>query len=66
MQTQTAKLTNLQLELLKVYSFNSTEKELLEIKTILGKYYAQRLTRMVDKVVDEKKLSQKDIDKPPR
>ncbi len=33
------KLTPLQLELLKVYSFNPSNEELLEVKDILANYF---------------------------
>lgn len=56
------KLTDLQLELLKIYSFNTDEEDLLHVKSILGKYFAHRLTRLVNKNVMQKGLKQKDID----
>ncbi len=57
------KLTNLQLELLKIYSFDIDEKDLLQVKFLLGKHFSQRLTRLVDESVKQKGLKQKDIDK---
>ena len=42
------KLTALQRELLKIYSFEPTEEELLEIKELLGQYFAERLQKMAD------------------
>ena len=38
------KLSNLQLELLKIYSFNVKDEQLLEIKNILGNYFADKVT----------------------
>ena len=41
------KLTNLQQELLKLYSFNLPEKDLLEIKDMVGKYLIDKLIKKV-------------------
>lgn len=57
------KLTSLQLELLKIYSFEPSEEELLEIKRMLGTYYAQKLTHKVNQVVQERSLTQQDVDR---
>ncbi len=47
-------LTNLQLELLKLYSFDLKEEQLLEIKTLLSEYFAERATVAMDKLWDER------------
>ena len=56
-------LTSLQLELLKVFSFEPTEKELLEVRTMLGKFFANRFVEQVDKAVDEQGITGEDLDK---
>ena len=56
------KLSSLQLELLKVYSFNPSEEELLEIRTMLAKYFAGKLIEKVDEKVKEKNYTAKDFD----
>ncbi len=56
------RLSSLQLELLKVYSFDPSENELIEIKTILAKFFAKRLSMMVDKAVEIKGITQMEID----
>jgi len=38
------KLTNVQLELLKLFQYNLPEKQLVEIKNILAKYFAKTTT----------------------
>ncbi|WP_436414749.1 hypothetical protein [Petrimonas sp.] len=48
------KLSNLQLELLKIYSFNVKDEQLLEIKNILGNYFADKVTEDIDKLFDVK------------
>ena len=56
-------LSNLQLELLKLYSTNLDQKDLVEIKRILANYFAQRAIKEADKIWEEKGLSDKDMDK---
>ena len=56
-------LTNLQLELLKLYSTNLDQKDLVEIKRILANYFAQRAIKEADKIWEEKGLSNEDMDK---
>lgn len=52
------KLTNLQLELLKIFSRDLPEEELLEIKQILSAYFAEKATREMDRLWDERNWSQ--------
>lgn len=49
----TEKLTNVQLELLKLFKYNLPEKQLLEIKNMLAKYFAQSATDEMDRLWDE-------------
>jgi hypothetical protein len=42
------KLTNLQLELLKLFSYELTDQELLDIKDLLAHYFAQKATQEMD------------------
>ena len=48
------KLTNVQIELLKLFQYNLSDKQLAEIKNILAKYFAQTATHEMDKLWDEK------------
>lgn len=48
-QTSHTRLTNLQLELLKVFSYELTEQELLDVKNLLAHYFAQKATEEMDK-----------------
>lgn len=50
---QTTKLSNLQLELLKVFSYEIPDKQLLEIKNLLAKYFAEKATDEMDKLWGE-------------
>ena len=60
--SNTAGLSSLQLELLKVYSFNPSEEELLEIKAFLAKFFAKRLTTQVRKAVEHKGITEADLE----
>jgi len=47
------KLTNVQLELLKLFQYNLPEKQLAEIKNMLAKYFAKSATEEMDKLWEE-------------
>jgi hypothetical protein len=48
------KLTNVQIELLKLFQYNLPEKQLAEIKNMLAKYFAKSATEEMDKLWKEK------------
>jgi len=50
---QNTPLTNLQLELLKIYSFNISDEQLSEIRQILTQYFADKATAEMDRLWDE-------------
>ncbi len=54
-------MSNLQLELLRLYGNGVSEEQLREIKTILAKYFADKATDAMDKVWDEKQLTEQDM-----
>ena len=56
------KLSSLQLELLKIYSFNPTQEELEQIKIILAKFFANKLTDNVQKAIEKKNISNEDLE----
>ena len=47
------KLTNVQIELLKLFQYNLPEEQLAEIKNILAKYFAKTATTDMNKLWDE-------------
>jgi hypothetical protein len=47
------KLTNVQIELLKLFQYNLPEKQLAEIKNMLAKYFAKSATAEMDKLWEE-------------
>lgn len=54
-------LSNIQKELLKLYSNNIKDEQLFEIKLLLGKYFAQKATEAMDEVWEEQKLNKQDM-----
>lgn len=54
MQTNQTNITNLQLEMMKIFSFQLDEKQLLEVKNILAKYFAEKATTEMNKLWNEK------------
>ena len=61
MQDIPAKLSPLQLELLKIYSFQHTEEDLIAIKKILANYFSQKLLKNVDEAVKKKNITDEDL-----
>ena len=55
--------TNLQLELLKAFSHQLDDRELLEIRKMLATFFAQRAIEEANKVWDEKRWTDADIDR---
>jgi len=55
-------LSNVQLELLKLYSTNLSEKDLTALKKLLAKFYAERAIQTADQIWEQKKLTNKDME----
>lgn len=56
-------LTNLQLELLKVFSVELDDSQLLDIRKLLADYFAKKATEGIDKLWDDNKWDQSTIEK---
>ena len=56
-QTQPIALSNLQLELLKLYAKGVSEEELLDIRRLLARYFMERAVAGATKVWNEKGYS---------
>ena len=54
-------MSNLQLELLRLYGNGVSEEVLREIKGILAKYFADKATDAMEQVWDEKSLTEQDM-----
>lgn len=46
-------LSNLQLELLKMFKYELSDEQLLEIKSMLAKYFADKATKEMDRLWEE-------------
>lgn len=58
----THKLTNLQLELLKLFKYELPENQIQEIKTLLSKYFADKASDEMDKLWEENNWSDKTME----
>ncbi|MEM9831909.1 MAG: hypothetical protein AAF944_14805 [Bacteroidota bacterium] len=55
-------LSNLQIELLQLYSQDVSEEDLIAIKRLLAKYFADRASDEMDKLWEEKGWTNKTMD----
>ncbi len=56
-----AEMSNIQLELLRLYGSNVSDETLREVKGVLAKYFADRATDRMDSVWTEKDLTDEDM-----
>lgn len=56
-------LSNMQLELLKLFSRDIEDKDLKEIKKLIVKYLSKKLGNTANKVWEEKNWTDEDMDK---
>ncbi len=62
MNATSAPLSNVQIELLKLFSTNLSDVELKELKGLLAGFYARKSIQLADQVWNEKGLTPKDMD----
>lgn len=62
MVMQKIPLSNLQIELLRLYSHQIEEKDLFQIKELIGQYFAKRLTSLADEAWERNAWSNQDMD----
>ena len=55
-------LSNMQLELLKLFSRDVEDSDLKEIKRLIVRYLSQKLTEKADKIWEEKNWTNEDMD----
>jgi len=60
---QTSILSNVQQEILKLYTTELAENELNELKIQLANFFAKKVIQAADKIWDEKGYSVEDMDK---
>jgi hypothetical protein len=63
MKTMESYLSNVQVELLKLFSSSVSDQQLMEIKLLLSDYFTRQATLAMDKVWDEKQLSEEEMKK---
>ena len=63
MVEQTGALTNLQLELLQMFKYELDETQLLEVRALLAKYFADKATEEMDRLWEEKGWNEETIEK---
>ena len=56
-------LTNVQLELLKIFSYNLDNQELQDLKDIIANYFANKAIKAANTVWDEKEWTNEDVDR---
>lgn len=56
------KLSNIQLELIKLYQYSIDEEQLLEIKKLLGNYFAKKATEEMDVLWEKNNWSNETMD----
>ncbi len=56
------KLTNLQLELIKLFKYELPDNQLQEIKTLLAKYFADKASDEMDQLWENNNWSDKTMD----
>ena len=63
MTTQQLKpgFSNLQLEILRLYANGIPDSQLIEIKWLLGKYFADKATQGIGQLIQEKGLTENDL-----
>ena len=57
------RLSNVRLEILKAFSHQLSEGDLMEFRKTLALFFAQRLMQQADKVWTEKKWNDAEVDK---
>ena len=58
----TKKMSNLQLELLKVFSFDLEDHQIIEIRNLLVNYFAEKATAEMDRLWEENQWNEKTIE----
>ncbi|MBS1530491.1 MAG: hypothetical protein JSU01_09300 [Bacteroidetes bacterium] len=55
-------LSNIQIELLKLFGTNLSERDLIELKQLLSKFCAKKAISLADDIWDKKGLSDQEMD----
>lgn len=60
---QSQKLSALQLELLKIYSFQPKEEDLVAIKQLLAHYFSGKLQKKIKQAIESNNITGEDLDR---
>ena len=63
MSTLNYPLSNVQIELMKLFRTNLSDQELIELKDLIAKFYADKASAKADEIWDERGLTNGDMDK---
>ena len=63
MNTLKFPLSNVQMELLKIFSTDISETEINELKLVIANYYANKAIKKSDEIWDEKGMTNDDMNK---
>lgn len=55
-------LSNVQMELLKMYSTNLSDRDIEELKTVLAQFYATKAIKQANEIWDAKALTDTDME----
>lgn len=61
-QTEPTRLSNLQMELLKLYAYTVSEDELSDIRRMLADYYAQKIDSEMNQLWENKGWNEQTIE----
>jgi len=61
-QTIPTRLSNLQIELLKLYPYTVSEKELKDIQKLLSDYFAQKVDKEMDQLWEKNNWSEETVE----
>jgi hypothetical protein len=56
-------LSNVQIKLMRLFSTNLSDKELIELKDVLSKFYSSKAIEHADEIWDDKNLNNDDMEK---
>jgi hypothetical protein len=59
---QSQKLNALQLELLKIYSFQPNDEDLLAVKQLLAQYFSGKFQKSIKKAIKSNHITEEDLD----
>jgi len=63
MSTLNYPLSNVQIELMKLFRTNLSDEELIELKDLIVKFYADKVISQTSAIWDERGLTNEDMDK---